>query len=311
MKKRVLVTGGAGFMGSAFVRLYAKKYRITVLDKMSYAADRKRLSSAAGDITFIKGDLSKKETFQRLKKGGWDALLHFAAETHVDRSLQDIKPFIESNIIATDHIVKYALLKKVKKFIHISTDEVYGDHKKGRFKEEDPLNPKNPYAATKAAADFLVQTAIKAEGLPGVIVRPANNYGPAQHREKFIPLSITQLLTGKKIPIYGKGKQIREWIYVDDCIEGVELILRKGKKGGVYNIGSYQELSNLETAKTLIRLCDKKIGQSIRFVNDRPGHDFRYGMDCRKIRRLGWRPRYQLMEGLKKTVDWYREYGAT
>ena len=306
MKKRILVTGGAGFIGSAFVRLFAERYAITVVDKLTYAGKRSRLGAVKPKIEFIREDVGRpKEMAAIFKKKRFYAVVHFAAETHVDKSLKDIQPFIQNNVLATASLLTLTKKHRIQRFIHISTDEVYGERKKGgRFKESAPLKPRNPYAATKAAAEFLVQAAIRRDKLPAIIARPANHYGPWQLPEKFIAVAITRLLAGKKIPVYGKGRQIREWLYVDDGAAAIELLLRKGKKGEIYNIGSSAERRNIDTARLIGRLMGGK--DPVRFVADRPGHDFRYGINCQNIRRLGWRPLTSFKNGLQQTIHWYQ-----
>ena len=231
-------------------------------------------------------------------------IVHFAAETHVDRSILDIAPFIQSNVIGTRNLVAIARRYKIKKFLYISTDEVYGENLKGRRKEIAPLAPTNPYAATKACAEHLVRSAVEAYGFPAVIARPCNSYGPWQYPEKFIPMVVSRALKNRRIPLYGKGRQIREWLHVSDCAQAIDTVLKKGKIGEAYNIGSYCERTNLETATAILRLLGKPRGL-IQFVRDRPGHDFRYCVDSAKIRKLGWAPQLSFEQGIGRTIDWY------
>lgn len=307
MKQKILITGGAGFIGSEFVRQYADQYNITVIDNLTYAGDKTRLKSVAGKITFIKANIANRTKLeQTFKKTKPDAIIHFAAETHVDRSIQNNHPFIESNIIGTQNLVDLSRQYKIKHFIHISTDEVYGDStsKHSKFKETAPLKPNNPYSATKAAAEFIIRSAIRTHQFPAIIVRPANNYGPWQYPEKFVPVIILKTLKNQKIPVYGKGQQIREWLHVTDCANGIQIIFKKGKIGEIYNIGSYFERNNLTTAQTILKYMDKP-KSLIKFVKDRPGHDFRYSVDCAKLRKLGWRPQIRFETGIKSTIHWY------
>lgn len=310
MKTKLLVTGGAGFIGSEFVRQQAGKYSIVVVDKLTYAGDKQRLKSVADQVDFVKCDIANakrlEETFRRTKPS---VIVHFAAETHVDRSIQDNHPFIQSNVIGTQNLVDLSRKYKVKRFVHISTDEVYGDStsKHSRFKETAPLKPNNPYSATKAAAECIVRSAIRTYDFPAVIVRPANNYGLWQYPEKFVPVIILKSLKNQKIPVYGKGHQIREWLHVADCARGIQMILQKGKVGEVYNIGSYFERNNITTARTILGYMDKPL-TLIKYVKDRPGHDFRYSVDCSKLRKLGWKPQVRFESGIKDTIQWYTDH---
>ncbi len=309
MKPKLLVTGGAGFIGSEFVRQQADKYTIVVVDKLTYAGDRHRLKTVADQIEFVKADIANvkrlNEIFKRVKPA---MVVHFAAETHVDRSIQDNHPFIQSNIIGTQNLVDLSRTYKVKKFVHISTDEVYGDStsKHSRFKETAALKPNNPYSATKAAAECIIRSAIRTYQFPAVIVRPANNYGLWQYPEKFVPVIILKSLHNQKIPVYGKGQQIREWLHVSDCARGINMILKKGKVGEIYNIGSYFERNNITTARTILDYMNKP-HTLIKYVKDRPGHDFRYSVDCSKLRKLGWKPQIRFEVGINNTIQWYTE----
>ncbi len=306
---KILVTGGAGFIGSEFVRQGVKKgYRIVVADKITYAGDLARLKDVRGHLALPKLDICRRDRLETLLRNEKPrTIVHFAAETHVDRSIQDARPFIETNIIGTQNLVDLALQYNVEKFLYISTDEVYGESRSGRFHEDLPLRPGNPYAATKAAAELLIKAAVRTHHFPALIVRPANNYGPWQYPEKFVPVIIFKALKNKRIPVYGRGRQIREWLHVSDCAAGIDLLLRKGVVGETYNIGSYFEQENLSTVKTILRLLGKS-ENFIQFVKDRPGHDFRYSVDCAKIRRLGWRPMVDFSAGIKQTIEWYGEH---
>ncbi len=307
--RKILVTGGAGFIGSEFVRQNVHQgFRIVVVDKLTYAGDSERLKEVKNKITFCKtdiGDLSKlKQIFAKEKP---THVVHFAAETHVDRSIHDVTPFIATNIIGTQNLIECSKEFKIQKFIHISTDEVYGESISGKFHEDLPLKPNNPYAATKASAELLMKAAVRTYNFPVVIIRPANNYGPWQYPEKFIPVIFFKALNNQNVPVYGQGKQIREWLYVGDCARAIEVILNKGKIGETYNIGSYFEMPNLKTAQTILRLLNKP-QDLIQFVKDRPGHDFRYSVDFNKLAKLGWQPKINFNDGIKKTINWNLEH---
>ncbi|MDO8580969.1 MAG: dTDP-glucose 4,6-dehydratase [Candidatus Omnitrophota bacterium] len=303
--RKVLITGGAGFIGSELVRQgVAKGYGIVVVDKLTYAGDLERLASVKGKFILHRIDIANAKALNLIfTRHRIDRIIHAAAETHVDRSILDVTPFIQTNVIGTQNLINLARRHNVKKFLHVSTDEIYGESVKGRFKETDSLRPNNPYAATKASAEMLVRAAIRTYQLPAIIIRPANNYGPWQYPEKFIPVIILKTLRGEKIPVYGKGKQIREWLHVSDCAKAIDTILHQGKIGETYNIGSYFERNNLTTARTILKELGRD-GRSIQFVQDRPGHDFRYSVDCTKIRKLGWRPLLTFTQGIRQTIFW-------
>jgi len=233
-----------------------------------------------------------------------DLVVHFAAESHVDRSIIDAGTFIQTDVFGTYVLLEAARRYKVSRFVQISTDEVYGHILRGSFKETDALNPRNPYSASKAAADRLAHSFFTTYGLPIVITRSSNNFGPYQYPEKLIPLFVTNLIVGKKVPLYGKGKNIRDWIYVEDNCEAIDLVMRKGKLGEAYNIGAGNELPNIKITKTILEIMGKDKSW-IKYVKDRPGHDLRYSLDSRKVRRLGWRPRTRFKEALEGTVRWY------
>ncbi len=327
MRKRIpkiLVTGGAGFIGSAFVRLLVnnwghpyfsglktgKNMGVPILaDKLTYAGDLKRLKEVKGKFKFYKTDICNKigvgSIFAKEKP---DIVVHFAAESHVDRSIDDAAPFINTNIKGTQILLDTSRKYKIQKFIFISTDEVYGEIANGKFNENSPIKPNSPYAASKAAADLLVQSYIRTYKFPAIIIRPSNNYGSWQYPEKLIPLAILRILDGGKVPVYGKGLNVREWLYVDDCAKGIMTIMRKGKIGQTYNLGSTCESKNIDTVKLLL----KTLGVSqdrLEFVKDRLGHDIRYSLDSRKItKELGWKPDVLLAQGLKLTVGWSLKY---
>jgi len=307
---KILVTGGAGFIGSEFVRqAVSRGYKVIVADKLTYAGDLARLKEVEGEYKFYKADICDKKSIESIfKKENPDAVMHFAAETHVDRSIQDTTPFIETNIKGTQVLLDVARKYKIKKFIQISSDEVYGEIKKGSFPEDSPLKPNSPYAASKASADLLIKAYIRTYNFPVIIVRPCNNYGPWQYPEKLIPLAILNILRNKKIPIYGKGKNIREWLYVDDCARAILLVLEKGNLGEIYNIGGAQEKRNTEVANRLLEIFKKK-KNLIEFVKDRPGHDIRYFLDSGKIfAELDWKPQVNFEKGMRLTAEWYVQH---
>ncbi|MCK5012589.1 MAG: dTDP-glucose 4,6-dehydratase [Candidatus Omnitrophica bacterium] len=310
-KSKILVTGGAGFIGSEFVRQAVKKgQKVVVIDKLTYAGDLERLKEIQGKYRFYKTDICQKAKLEAvIKKERPHKIVHFAAETHVDRSIQDALPFIQTNVTGTQNLIDLSRKYKVKKFVHISTDEVYGESLSGKFKETAALKPKNPYSATKTAAELLVRAAVKTYHFPAIIIRPANNYGPWQYPEKLIPVIILKALKNKKVPVYGKGRQIREWLHVADCAGGIHTIVRKGKIGEAYNIGTYFERENIATVKTILKLLGKP-KSLIQFVTDRPGHDFRYSVSYTKIKKLGWKPKITFAAGIKQTVQWYLDHLA-
>jgi len=308
---RMLITGGAGVIGSEFVRQAVRKgHRVAVVDKLTYAGDLERLSEVRKDITFYKADISNQEFIEHIfEKENPEVIVHFAAESHVDRSLLDPYPFISSNVLGTQVLLEVSKAKGVELFVNMSTDEVYGDlGKEGTFTEESPLKPNSPYSTTKASADMLGRAYYRSFGLPVVTIRASNNYGPWQYPEKFVPVIILKALHDEKIPVYGDGTNVREWLYVTDCAEGIMAAIDRGKAGEIYNIGSKEEKQNIEVAKAILQLLGKG-EELIEFVKDRPGHDFRYSLDTTKAKReLGWEAKTSFDEGLKKTVEWYIEH---
>lgn len=307
--QKLIITGGAGFIGSACVRLAVEKgYHVTVIDKLTYAGDLARIDSVKDRITFHHCDICDHDTvsniFEHLRP---DALLNFAAETHVDRSILNRSPFIQTNIQGTSTLIDLALKYKIPRFLQISTDEVYGSIQDGAFQENAALNPNNPYSASKAAADMMIQAAGRTFGLPAVTVRPCNNYGPWQYPEKFIPLCILRALSDQATPIFGAGDNRREWIYVDDCVRAILTVLEKGETGAVYNIGSGEEHPNIEMVQKILHRLGKP-ETLYRFVPDRPGHDFRYLCECRHLPHMGWHTEIPLDTGLIKTIDWVQNH---
>jgi dTDP-glucose 4,6-dehydratase len=312
----VLVTGGCGFIGSNFVRhLLAgdPAVRVVNFDALTYAGNADNLADIADAprYRFVHGDIADREAVRAALKQGIDAVIHFAAESHVDRSIHDATPFVRTNVLGTQVLLDAAREFRVGRFVHVSTDEVYGSlGPTGYFTEETPLAPNSPYAASKAAADLLVRSYVHTFGLPAVITRCSNNYGPYQFPEKLIPLFITNLLRDQQVPVYGDGQNVRDWIHVRDHCAAVEKVWRQGKVGEVYNIGGRCERTNLDLTHTLLRVLGKP-DSLIRYVADRLGHDRRYAIDCSKIEReLGWRPAVAFEEGLRQTIQWYQENGG-
>jgi dTDP-glucose 4,6-dehydratase len=312
-----LVTGGAGFIGTNFVyRMMADHpdLEIVCLDALTYAGNIHNLDRAMGDrrFIFVEGDISQKEAvFPAIEKQGIDAVVNFAAESHVDKSIEDPGVFLKSNVLGTQVLMDACRRFDVERFHQISTDEVYGDLPLDRpdllFSEESPIRPSSPYSASKASADLLVQAYHRTYGLKTTISRCSNNYGPYQHPEKLIPKAIMMARSGQRIPIYGTGKNIRDWIYVEDHCTAIDRLLLSGRPGQVYNIGGRSERSNLQVVKAILQRLGKK-EDAIQFVADRPGHDMRYAIDSSKIEReLGWRAEHDFAQGLEQTIGWYFE----
>lgn len=312
---KLLVTGGAGFIGSNFighVLALQSGYRVVNYDKLTYAGNLANLAAVERnpDYSFVKGDICDSATVESAMRA-CDAVVHFAAESHVDRSIYEPAPVIQTNVTGTFTLLEVARKLGVGKFVHISTDEVYGDLAPGTFAEEDsPVQPSSPYAASKAASDLLVRSYVRTYGFPAVITRSSNNYGPFQFPEKFLPLMISNAMEQKPLPIYGDGKQERNWLHVEDNCRGILAVLEKGKIGEIYNLGSDDVVENIAIARRLLRLT----GQSetlLTYVKDRPGHDRRYALRHSKIReQLGWTPSISLDEGLQRTIDWYKNNAA-
>jgi dTDP-glucose 4,6-dehydratase len=311
--RKVLITGGAGFIGSNFVRFLFRERRgvhVTVLDKLTYAGNLENLRDVLGrtDFRFVHGDICNAKLLDELVPG-IDIIYNFAAETHVDRSILEATSFVRTDVLGTFTLLQRALKYKVPRFVQVSTDEVYGSTVRGSFREDDSLQPNSPYSASKSGADLLVRSFYKTHGLSVVITRSSNNYGPFQHPEKFIPLFITNAIEGKPLPLYGDGRNVRDWIYVEDNCRAIELVGRAGEVGEVYNIGAGEELPNVEIARAIVRLTGADPGL-LTFISDRPGHDRRYSLDARKTRRLGWKVRVGFDEGIERTVRWYLKNGS-
>ncbi len=309
-KKRILVTGGAGFIGSNFVRLLLNEpeiEQITILDKLTYAGSLDNLNDIINDsrIVFIKGDIADAE-ISRVAMSGANWVVNFAAESHVDRSLSDASPFMRTNIEGVRVLLELARELKPEIFLHISTDEVYGSILDGAATEDFPLRPSSPYSASKAAADMICNAYYKSFGVPVIIARSANNYGAYQYPEKFIPRFVVLAMQDKPVPIYGDGRYIRDWLFVNDNCLALLLLLRKGRIGEIYNISASEIHENMEIAKLLLKIIGKP-ESLITHVEDRPGHDRRYSIDCKKIHALGWKPIAKFDEKFAETVRWYME----
>ena len=304
---RLLVTGGAGFIGSNFVHyaLENTTHDVVTLDALTYAGSRSNLDGTLENDRhrFVEGDIRDRDLVDELVTDV-DAMVNFAAESHVDRSIDSAEPFVSTNVRGTQTLLDAARTHDVDRFLQVSTDEVYGEVLDGTFSEDDPLEPRNPYAATKAGADLLARSYHTTYGLPVVITRSSNNYGPHQHPEKLIPKFITNAASGDSLPVYGDGSNVREWTYVTDNCRGIDRVLRDGVPGEVYNIGSGEELSNLEVTRRIIEATGAS-EDLVEFVEDRPGHDQRYALDTTKVTELGWEPRWTVDEGLAETVNYY------
>jgi dTDP-glucose 4,6-dehydratase len=308
---KLLVTGGAGFIGSNFIRHMIRSHpdgEVINLDLLTYAGNLNNLKGIEKNpyYTFIKGDICNRDLVNAiLDNHKVDAIVHFAAESHVDRSIVDASAFVMTNVLGTNTLLECARTHTIPKFIHISTDEVYGSAMEGSFKETDILAPSSPYSASKAGSDLLALSYFTTYNLPVIITRCTNNFGPCQLPEKLIPLFVTNLLDGKKVPLYGTGKNVRDWIHVSDHCRAIEFLLERGNPGEIYNIGSGNEKTNLEITKKILNLLSMD-DSMIEYVTDRPGHDFRYSLDCSKLRAMGWKPRYSFDEALDATISWYK-----
>lgn len=308
---KILITGGAGFIGSNFVHYMVNKYKeynIINLDALTYAGNLENLKTieAKPNYHFVHGDIRNIELVDSLFNTGIDAVVNFAAESHVDRSISDPGIFVKTNVEGTQVLLDAAKKYGVKKYLQVSTDEVYGTlGELGYFTEETPLAPNSPYSASKAGADLLVRAYHETFGLPINITRCSNNYGPYHFPEKLIPLMILNALNDKSLPVYGDGLNIRDWLHVEDHCRAIDLVLHKGVNGEVYNVGGHNEQTNIDVVKTILQHLEKP-GSLIKFVEDRLGHDRRYAIDATKLRtELGWEPKYTFETGLKQTIDWY------
>lgn len=308
--KNILVTGGAGFIGSNFCRYMHDKYpdySITVLDALTYAGNMENLADLMSSprFAFVHGDIRDKEIVEGLAKES-DAIVNFAAETHVDRSIDDPGGFVLTDVYGVFVLLEACHKFEVERFLHISTDEVYGSIPEGSFIEGDALEPNSPYSASKAGGELLIRSYHKTYGLPVIVTRGSNNYGEYQYPEKLIPLFITNAIDDKPLPVYGDGKQVRDWIYVLDHCEGIDIALHKGEPGSIYNVGGGNERTNIEVTKLILSILGKP-ETLMKYVADRPGHDTRYSIDCTRLKALGWSPRHTFETGLEQTVKWYVE----
>ncbi len=300
---RLLVTGGAGFIGSTFVRLYGGEHELVVLDKLTYAGRRENLPS---DVRLVEGAIEDRELVFDLVDD-FDAIVNFAAESHVDRSIADQEAFARTHVIGTGVLLDAARERNVGRYLQVSTDEVYGSIESGSFTERSPLDPSSPYSATKAAGDLLVSAHAHTYGIEALICRGSNNYGPRQYPEKLIPLMVLNALHGDPLPVYGDGRQVRNWLYVEDFCRGIHAVLTQGQPGEAYNVGGPSETENIAVVRRILELTDAD-ESLIEHVRDRPGHDRRYSLSSDKLReQTGWEPRVDFEEGLERTVDWYRD----
>ena len=312
---KLLVTGGAGFIGSTFVRQVLAKhpqYSILNLDKLTYSGNLHTLQDVMADPrhTFVRGDICDRRKVQEVLSAGVEAIVHFAAESHVDRSILDSAAFVKTNVLGTQCLLDAARAAGVRRFVLVSTDEVYGSAAPGeKFTEESRLAPNSPYAASKAGADLVARAYFRTYRFPVIITRCTNNYGPYQYPEKFLPLIITRALRGESIPVYGDGQQVRDWIYVTDHCAALDTILHQGREGEIYNLGAGNEWANVEIARRILQLLGKP-ESLLTYVQDRPGHDRRYALESEKVQReLGWVPETTIEAGLQQMVDWYLANG--
>jgi len=317
MQRTILVTGAAGFIGANFVRMLLarnEQVKLIAFDKLTYAGNLANLQDVLKDprLVFVKGDICDSDHVAALyDQHGISQVVHFAAESHVDRSILSSGPFIQTNVVGTQVLLDVAKAKGAQRFVQVSTDEVYGtlpeDKPEVKFTEETPLAPNSPYSASKAAADCLVRSYFHTFHMPVLITRCSNNYGPYQFPEKLIPLFVTNLMESKKVPLYGDGLNVRDWLYVEDHCDAILAVLNKGTPGEVYNIGGNNELNNRTITETILREMGKDWDQNVQYVKDRPGHDRRYAIDASKIKReLGWEPKHRWAQAIRATIDWYK-----
>lgn len=305
---KLFVTGAAGFIGSNYVRhvVESSDDSVVIFDALTYAGNMASIEDLLGErVTFVHGDITDRDAVSQAMVG-CDQVVHFAAESHVDRSISGPDAFVHTNCDGTNVMCDVARRLDVERFLHVSTDEVYGSVETGSSVETDPLDPRSPYSASKAGSDLIALSYFTTYGLPVIITRASNNYGPYQFPEKVIPLFTTNLLDGGTVPLYGDGLNIRDWLYVADHCAGVDVVLRNGVPGEIYNIGGGNEITNRELTDRLIELCGRA-ESAIDYVEDRLGHDRRYSIDCSKLRSIGWEPAQEFAEGLEKTVEWYRD----
>ncbi len=300
---RLLVTGAAGFIGSTYARLMASEHEVVVLDKLTYAGRRENLEGV--DHAFVHGAIEDPVAVREAMEG-CDAVVNFAAESHVDRSITGPDPFSLTHVVGTGVLLDAARELKVSRYLQVSTDEVYGSIESGSFTEESPLNPSSPYSATKAAGDLLVSAHVHTHGIEAVICRGSNNYGPRQHPEKLIPLITLNALHGERLPVYGDGRQVRNWLFVEDFARAIHVVLEKGEAGSAYNVGGPDEYENIEVVRRVLQLAGRE-ESLIEHVSDRPGHDRRYSLASDRVAALGWNAQVGFGEGLERTVDWYRD----
>ncbi|MBI5399119.1 dTDP-glucose 4,6-dehydratase [Candidatus Saganbacteria bacterium] len=308
---KVLVTGGAGFIGSNFIRYLLAHYpedSVINFDKLTYAGNLDNLLDLTSDhrYQFFQGDICDASAVEKALNdlGPVDAIVNFAAETHVDRSILEAASFVQTDVLGTQVLLEAVKKQRLKRYLHISTDEVYGSIDNGSFTEESTLAPNSPYSASKAGGDLLVRAYFTTYGLPIVITRSSNNYGPYHYPEKIIPFFITNAIENKPLPVYGDGKNVRDWLFVADNCAAVDAVLRRGKLGDVYNIGGENERENIDITKIILKELGKP-ESLIEYVKDRPGHDRRYSIDCSKVKKLDWEPKIKIEDGLKQTVQWY------
>ncbi len=310
---RILVTGGAGFIGSNYCRFVLREHpedEVVNFDKLTYAGNLENLREVEGDrrYSFVRGDICEEKVVEGVM-GEVDAVVNFAAETHVDRSIQHAGAFVDTDIKGLYVLLGAARKHDIGRFVHVSTDEVYGSIESGSFKEEDALSPSSPYSASKAGGELMAKAYERTFGYQILITRGANTYGPYQYPEKVVSLFATNALDDIELPLYGDGMNVRDWLYVDDHCAGIDVVLREGVLGEAYNVGSDQERTNLELTREILKLVGEG-EELIKYVKDRPGHDRRYSIDGSKLRALGWQPRVGFEEGMKRTVGWYRENEA-